>query len=87
MSFSPEDLAQLGQFIDTKFEAVKAELAPKIAEAKAPSVGSQAADQVVEFYVHLADGSTVVLPQNEVSSHVDVEGKPVKVIAKYRVGE
>lgn len=92
MPFSAEDLAQLGEFIESKVktevEAVKADVQKAVPEVeeKAAAAGSQAADQVAEFFVHLADGSVVTLPQNEISSHVDVDGKPVQVIAKYRVG-
>jgi hypothetical protein len=89
MSFSPEDLAQLGEFlaaqVDEKVTAAVADVRKDLGTevpAKPPVAGSQAADAEVEYYVHLADGKVVTMPQNEVASHVD----GVQVIGKYRIG-
>jgi hypothetical protein len=82
MGFSPEDIAALGQLIETKVSAAVADAKADLgAVAATPEV--QDAEKALEYYVHLADGNVITLPAAEASnSHVD----GVAVIGKYQVG-
>jgi hypothetical protein len=82
MTLTPEDIAALGQLIETKVEAAVADVkADLTAASSTPEV--QDAEKVLEYYVHLADGNIVTLPAALASnSHVD----GVAVIGKYQVG-
>lgn len=84
MAFSPEDLAQLGAFIDSKITS-----AVTGAQKDAPrNVGVPDTDPEAgpEFWVHLADG-TVLRSFDSQSTHMDQDGVTVPVIGRYQIPE
>jgi hypothetical protein len=82
MAFTPEDLAQLGQYIDSKITA-----AVSTGKQDAPrNVGVPETDPEAgpEFWVHLADG-TVVQSYDSQSTHMESDGLTVPVIGRYQI--
>jgi hypothetical protein len=82
MALTPEDIAALGQLIETKVATAVADVKADITAASStPEVKN--VETALEYYVHLADGNVVTLPAADASnSHVD----GVAVIGKYQVG-
>lgn len=95
MALSPEDLAQLGDFIKNEVKTVAEGLlgdAAKAAEQTAmnsreATVGMPdvPADAGPEYYVHLANGD-VVRSHDSSSTHLDVGGQSIQVIGRFQIG-
>ena len=89
MPFSPEDLAQLGDFVKAQVaEAVSSQVAEATAEK--PQVNSEAQnlpENQPDYYVHLANGK-VVTSKDAGSTHMtDPDtGETVQVIGHFPVG-
>lgn len=92
MAFTPEELAQLGAFVDSRIDAAKpaepteeekAESAAAEQRVKAgvPDVDPEAGP---EYYVHLANGD-VIVTKDSGSTHMSVDGETVAVIGRYGV--
>jgi hypothetical protein len=90
MPLTSEDLAQLSDFIDSRITATAVAHAPTAEQAeqsRAAVVGipDVPADAGPEFWIHLANGDTIV-SHDSGSTHVDVDGEPVAVIGRYQKG-
>jgi len=90
MALTPEDLANLGAFIDSRIQANSPAPAPvadtvpdRVSQVGKPDVDPEAGPL---YYVHLADGS-VVQSYDSASTHLDHDGKTLLVIGRYQVGE
>lgn len=94
--FSPEDLAQLGEFIDQKIKAGVEDMrqhltpAPQTAEQQAAARASIVGvpdvphDAGPEYWVHLANGD-VITSHDSVSTHMKVDGQQVQVTGRFQV--
>jgi hypothetical protein len=100
MSFSPDDLAQLGEFITQRVEAgisaIKADIA-RGHESKSAEQAAQERTAVVGipdvppdagplYWVHLANGD-VIESRDSASTHIDVNGVTVPVTGRWEVPE
>jgi hypothetical protein len=89
MALTPEDLAQLGEFIDGKIKsAVGENVTAAVAEATTPKPQTNDEPQnqpenQPEYWVHLADGS-VQVSRDSASTHMTNEaGETVQVIGRF----
>ena len=96
MPFSPEELAQLGEFVSQKVEAgisaIKADLARN---EKTPEQAAQERSAVVGipdvppdagplYWIHLANGD-VIESHDSASTHIDVNGITVPVTGRWEI--
>jgi len=86
MALTPEDLAALGEFVDSKLKSALGEHTTAAAPAEQPQVNAEAQNQPEnqpEYWVHLADGS-VIVSRDSASTHMtNAEGETVQVIGRY----
>lgn len=97
MSFTPEDLAQLGEFITAKVEAGVAAVRADLDRGKTPEQAAAERSAVVgipdvppdagpEYWVHLANGD-VITSHDSQSTHMEADGVTVPVIGRYQIPE
>jgi hypothetical protein len=89
MALTPEDIAALGELIDSKVKAAVGEnITAAVAEATTPKPQTNDEPQnqpenQPEYYVHLADGS-VQVSRDSASTHMTNDaGETVQVIGRY----
>lgn len=99
MALTPEDLQQLGAFLDQKIEQKLGAHSEAQAEAQAATSEANAAKDYTRsagvpdvdptagpwYYVHLANGD-VVETQDSGATHMDVDGETVGVIGRFQKG-
>jgi hypothetical protein len=88
MGFTAEELAQLGEFIDHKIDG-KLDVAVAEATAPKPSVNDEVQNRPEnqpDFYVHLADGSTMVSKDSASTHMTNAAGEQIVVTGRYPVG-
>jgi hypothetical protein len=93
VAFSPEELAQLGAFVEQKVaagvEAIRGEFqhqspAAEVDRASVVGIPDVPEDAGPSYWVHLANGD-VIESQDSASTHVDVGGVAVPVTGRYQI--
>lgn len=87
MALTEEDLATLGNFIDSRIEKAQASQPAQpdntVAQTGRPDVDPEAGPL---YYVHLSDGQ-VIKTHDSGATHMEVGGETLDVIGRYQVHE